>query len=162
MLEERMENQNGKAQLPILRKRFLIYPRFQLSLLGMNVVVTATIFAFVILQARKSYSHLKQLGLDVGLPAGDLYFRFLDLQAGTLFSNIAIAMALGLLVSLGAMLYLSHRVAGPITRLHGHFDQILEHPQLESDLKFRKGDFFSELPQKINAAMKAIRKEQRS
>jgi hypothetical protein len=55
-------------------------------------------------------------------------------------------------------LLISHRMAGPINRLNGFFAHIVKTGEFPPEIRFRNGDFFQELPPKINEAFLAIKK----
>lgn len=138
------------------RTKLLIYPQFQITLLVINTIVTVCIFLIVGIQASRSYELLRELGVRASYPADHMYFRFVNLQAKTLYTNLSIALVIGIVVSSVVSLYLSHRLAGPIVRLRGYFREIGESGKVQNLLFFRKNDFFADLPGDINKAISRL------
>lgn len=138
-------------------KNLLIYPKFQLNLLATNTVILLMSFAFVGIQSYRSFSQLKTVGMAAGLAPAHPYYRFVDLQSHTVYQNLIIAFLISFVFSSIFSLYLSHRLAGPICRMKSYFAEIAESGRVTHDVKFRKHDFFEELPNLINRALKKIK-----
>lgn len=134
------------------RKQFLIYPKFQLLLLGVNFGIMVAVCALVAIQAVRAFAEMHALGLSVQLPPNHPYFKFLEMQSHSLYSNVFLAFVAGVVVSAGVSLYLSHRLAGPIVRLTRYLKSYQE-TKTGKPLRFRKDDFFSELPGLVNGAL---------
>ena len=134
------------------RMRFLIYPKLQLSLIFSGMGVLALSYVFIAIQVYRSFHELKGLGEQIGLPAGHPYFEFIQFHEHALSVSLYIAGVISCLVSFVLLLVLSHRVAGPIVRLKGYFEA-MSREGWKTRLTFRKGDFFSELPEVINQAL---------
>jgi hypothetical protein len=135
----------------------LIYPKFQLILILVNTLTLFITVSFVGLQSWRSLAYLRQLGVSVDLPTNHTYFKFIDMQSGHLWINLILAFALAAFVSSTICLYISHRMAGPIVRLKNYLDTVTETKKVTEELQFRKNDFFSDLPQALNQAVKAIK-----
>ncbi len=130
-----------------------IYPRFQKLLIGMNIIVTISIYGMIYFQATCLFDRFRVLGNQIHLPPQHPYFELLNLQSNRLLSGIAVVLCIGLFISSFFMLILSHRLAGPVLRLKSFFSEISQSGKVNYPLKFRKGDFFSELPNHINQAL---------
>lgn len=141
------------------RLKFLIYPKFQLMLLFSQAVVLLLSLTFISAQVARSVEKLRQMGVEAKLPDDHVFFAFLRWHATELYTYVGIGFAFALLITLLFSLLLSHRVAGPIVRLQGYFTSISKNGDYPNDLKFRKGDFFNELPGIVNQAFKAIREK---
>ena len=147
-----------RVDLPWRRKLRLIYPQFQLRLLGLQVLVTCVILAVVAWQNQRSFEHFRSMGAKVALPPGHPYFKFLEEQNSLFHSYLYIAFGIGLVLSTLVTLVLSHRLAGPIVRTTAYLDEIIENKKIpDQPLAFRESDFFKELPAKLNEALYSIR-----
>ncbi|MGR3177472.1 MAG: hypothetical protein ACUZ8E_05410 [Candidatus Anammoxibacter sp.] len=144
-----------KGSKSFFRKKLLIYPKFQLIFLFANLVVLLSTILFVKIQISRTYEHLIKLGVEENLKAGHPYFRFVSLQETTLTQNLWAAAIVSAIVSIISTLILSHRIAGPFTRLKSYFKAISETAEVKP-LKFRDRDFFSDVPQIINDAFKKV------
>ncbi|MGK5083201.1 hypothetical protein WDW37_07825 [Bdellovibrionota bacterium FG-1] len=150
--------EKSETKKKALRGHWLIYPKFQLGLIGVNALVMAGAMALVAYQFHRSMQKLKEMGRVAGLTEGHAYFRFLDLQSTTISSYIGIAFVVAFCLSLVLTLVFSHRLAGPIVRLKGFFRAISEGKEpVQYSVKFRQGDFFGDLPPLVNSAINKMR-----
>jgi signal transduction histidine kinase len=106
----------------------------------------------------KSHIFLENLVRQTRLPAQTLFIQLMTEQLRTLIFYMLIAFVIAVLSTAVLTMLISHRMAGPITRLNGFFTQIGKTGEFPPELRFRGGDFFQELPPKINEAFLAIRK----
>ena len=141
----------------IKRKKILIYPRFQLLLIGVNILVTACTFGITIFQASQTFSRFQELGKMVQLPQDHSFFNLIEFQASTLHSKMIVSFFISIVLSAIMTLVISHRLSGPIVRLKSYFSEIAEKKGLSSQLHFRKGDFFADLPEVINRALQSLK-----
>lgn len=135
-------------------RSLLIYPRFQLTLLGVNAFVIAGIAAIVAWSTFETRNYIHGLGVEAGLDSGHVYFEFIRMQERILVKNLMVAGGVALFFSTFVMLVLSHRLAGPIVRLRNHLVRVNNSKGKPEALSFRSGDFFSELPALVNKALK--------
>jgi hypothetical protein len=135
------------------RKKLLIYPQFQLRLMGLQTSVTLGIFGVIYLLAYLSFERFKSLGIQAGLPPEHPYFSLIELQASNLLLSIGFTLFVGWVVNGYLMLELSQRLAGPVIRLKSFFKSIAETGKIPP-LSFRQGDFFADLPHEINTALR--------
>ncbi|HAZ14839.1 MAG: hypothetical protein A2X86_20910 [Bdellovibrionales bacterium GWA2_49_15] len=141
------------------RVRWFIYPAFQLKLILINVGLVAMSACFIIYELLKSFKGLEKLGNDVQLPADHIYYVFIDWQLKKVLWSVGIASFVVIMVSALLTLILSHRLAGPIVRVLKHFQNMADTGKVDQEIKFRKSDYFPELPQAINRALAKIRHE---
>ena len=139
----------------VIRWKYIIYPQFQLSLILLHVLLIVGIFSMVAFQVYRSFSDLKAAATAAQLPPNHAYFRMIDQHAQQVYDYVLIAFVVGLVVSIIANLLISHRIAGPFYRLRRYFIE-MAHTGHFLPVSFRKGDFFSDLPAAINAALKKI------
>lgn len=141
--------------LPENRKIFLINPRFQLSVLGFMVGMSA--LAIVIFYGANAYFFYKfaQTGRALGLPPEHVFFQFLREQNRDMnwIFGITSVMVLATL-SLGGLI-LSHRVAGPLYRLRRHMQDVAE-GRTTADVRFRRKDFFPEIAEWYNRQLRTL------
>ncbi len=140
----------------VWRTRLLVYPKFQLGLIALNLLVMSCTFIAIAYFVDHSYAQLRAEGLAANLPSTHAYFKFIDYQSEVVYLYVAVALAGGFLVTAGLTLILSHKLAGPIIRLHEHFKQIASGQRPVPAVFFRKGDFFRDLPPLINRAMDVL------
>lgn len=140
-----------------LRLRWLIYPRFQYQLVAFQTGAMIVVCAIVILSTHFAFRSLRDSGIQAGLSQNHAYFKFLDLQARMVYQRIVTGLIVGSVGTAFLSLWLSNRVAGPIVRMRGYF-KALGHSGEEnaSPLRFRKGDFFEDLPDEVNGAVERI------
>lgn len=159
-----LQGYGGKMDTPSkknkARRRYLIYPRFQLLLIMVNTLIMAGTFGFVALQTYLSFERLREMGLNVKLDPSHAYFKFVNYQESHLYGYLLVALAAGFIISLGMTLFLSHRLAGPLVRLRKHFEMMGDSGKYVP-VQFRKGDFFKELPPVINRAIESIAEHQK-
>lgn len=147
----------SKKKILSYRSRLLIYPRFQLTLLGAQLVITIAALLAVITLTEGSYSYLKQQGMMLGVPLQQPYFQFLDAHAKLVYRYLALALALSFVVSCLSSLLISQRLTGPIYRLRQYFKAVANGEKVEP-IHFRKGDFFSDLPNLVNQAFERTKR----
>lgn len=143
----------------IFRKKLLIYPKFQLTLLALNVVSIVMTNLVFYLFVNQSYKDLRLEGIDNNLPIDHAYFQFLDYQWKIIFKYLGLAMGINILLFGVFTIILSNKLAGPIIRLHSYFKNIILGQRPVPSVFFRKGDFFRDLPPLINEAVDAIQKD---
>ncbi len=102
-----------KGSKSFFRKKLLIYPKFQLNFLLVNLVILLSTILFVKIQISRTYEYLNKLGAEANLKVGHPYFEFVSLQETTLTRNLWIAAIVSAIVSIISTLVLSHRIAGP-------------------------------------------------
>jgi len=142
----------GKRKL----SQLLIYPKFQLSLIAVNTGIMFTTLVFLGIQQYRSYLYMKSLGDLVHLPKGHFYYQFVAMEFKNSSISLAVAFVFATIVSTSITAFVSHRVAGPIVRLRGHFKRMAETGVADTRLSFRKGDFFEDLPPAINDGVRKV------
>ncbi len=141
------------------RKKFLIYPKFQLTMLALNVVSIVMTNLVFYLFVNQSYKDLRMEGIDNNLPTDHAYFQFLDYQWKIIFKYLGLAMGINIVLFGIFTIILSNKLAGPIVRLHSYFKNIILGQRPVPSVFFRKGDFFRDLPPLINEAVDSIQKD---
>ncbi len=133
------------------RKQVLVYPKFQLSLITIQIVIIVSVVGLIAYHAMKSYGDLNAMGVEANLPEGHPYFKFVEYHSNIFVKNLIFGSILGIVVSTFLSLVLSHRLAGPIVRLKSYLESISNKRREDiKPLHFRKYDFFTELAPIVN------------
>ncbi len=154
-----VDPQGSGVRPPFWKRKYLVYPKFQLTLIFLNSAVTFIMFSFVAFQVVRSHVYLENLVRSTRLPAQNLFTQMLSMQLRNLLINLAIALVLSIGVTGFSTLILSNRVAGPVVRLRNFFKSISSNGEFPASVNFRKGDFFEDLPPLINQAFTAVKKK---
>ncbi len=147
----------AKARIEKKRRglaRWWVYPRFQLSILGVNLGVLVGGLLGVILLTARTYRQLREMGVQAGLHPTHAYFEFLDFQQGLMNRNLWVGGGALLAVSTVFLMLYTYRIAGPIVRLRSFLEDYVTHGRdAVKRLKFRKGDFLEDLSPQVNLAL---------
>ncbi|MBU6152911.1 MAG: hypothetical protein KGP28_01290 [Bdellovibrionales bacterium] len=140
------------------KRQYLVYPRFQLTLIILNTLITTGLFTLTVFLVMRSHLFLETLVRQTRLPAQGLFIQLMTEQLRTLIFYMVVAFVVAVLSTAVLTMLISHRMAGPIKRLNGFFSQIEKTGEFPQEIRFRDGDFFQELPPRINQAFLAIKK----
>ncbi len=141
-------------QTPRKLSNILISPKFQLKLLSYFIVLFLISTACLYSTTFIFFYRLKEKALNVGIPNGHIFFRFLGNQQhdlDTLFIGLAVV---NFFLLIGVGFIISHRIAGPIYKLKKQLGQVSEN---SDDFKLRETDFFQELEPLVNALKDKIK-----
>lgn len=144
-------------------KVYLINPSFQLKFIS-SVLLCVFLSLGVIFISQQYFFHVFiQRGVELGLEQDHVFFALLrEQQVEMLQIFVASSLLLSISIGLWAMFY-SHRIAGPLYRLHRYFTMASENPcQKLGPLSFRENDFFQELPESINSYLEMKEEEQKA
>ncbi len=122
--------------------QLMIYPKFQLTLILINIFIIVMPLSFVAYKIMNSFDHMRFLGIKANFSENHSYFRFISMQETSILWSFLVVSGICLLVSSFIYLILSHKLAGPIVRLTKYFTVIADGGQVGT-LAFRKKDFFS-------------------
>lgn len=134
------------------RRNYLIHPRFQLTIVFVNVVCSLIGFGCVFLVLKGFFSEMIGLGHSAGFPDDHPYFQFLGMQFDSLGSNLILVFAFSILASSVLSVWISHQAVGPIYKLTMYLRSLQALPRgaPRPALQFRKNDLFGELPDLVN------------
>lgn len=132
------------------RKKFLINPRFQISVIKQMVALTCVVLAIFYGANSYHFWSLKQQGLKIGLNPGHVFFKFVAEQRATMDLFFLVTSLLTLIAIVGFGMLLSHRVAGPLHRLKRYLDECVANDESLPLLKFRENDYFPEVADAVN------------
>ena len=133
--------------MSIWRRKFLVYPRFQLALVAANVIMMMILLAIVLVVLDSSMRSMSK-----GLSPDHPFYQFLQGEFGKMRMNFLLAGGGALLVSALFFVWFSHRVVGPIYGLVRYLRKHNDGEKLGL-VRFRKSDSFHDLAQEINKAL---------
>ncbi|HAR41392.1 MAG TPA: hypothetical protein DCS07_01975 [Bdellovibrionales bacterium] len=134
------------------RKTLLIFPRFQLSIIGVNVGIILTMALLLWVAVENAFRDLQPAaGLSVN--EATFFRNYVAYQATQVRIGLLVAGLCGIAISVIATLIMSHKFAGPLVRLRNYFTKACDGTSPISELNFRDGDFLSEFPPLVNKAM---------
>ena len=94
--------------------------------------------------------NFRHKGLQAGLQQTHPFFHLIDEQSATMNWIFLFAALLVFAMLIAHGLYLSHRVAGPISRIEKYARDLSEGKD-PGNLTFRKSDYFRELQEPMNS-----------
>jgi hypothetical protein len=144
----------NRRQEIFFRKKLLIHPKFQLTLIGVNWFVITMVFAMLRFQSGRIFSDLTPL-TSLSKISDDYSNYFLNYQADRFNTTLLMFYFTAMVASGAITLIVSYRFAGPLLRLKGYFNGISS-GKPPGELSFRAGDFFSDIPPVVNAAVKKL------
>lgn len=119
------------------REQTLVYPKFQFPLILTNCFTQLASWGLVVYLISSAFSKL-------GSTANT------QTQLGTLIVAVSAVYAFSTLIVTLTSLHLSHRLVGPLLNLRGFLDRLVADKTSKTRLSFREGDFFSDIPEKLN------------
>ena len=140
-------------------RNILVYPKFQLTLLACNSLVFIFTALLIHWKVSETFEQLLNIGHQLNLPENHAYYSFITRSHDLLNLNLNWAFTFSLFLVIAITLLLSHKVVGPIYNLKNYFLRLQKTDEKRSPLRFRKGDYFSELPEVINQSLERVGKE---
>lgn len=138
-------------------RNYLIFPKFQLTLVFFNLLVMTVSLGLIYRQITDSFAQIIDVAQRIGVPEGAAYFDVMAQHQELILSKLYIAAAIIYILCFVGTVMISHRVAGPIYRLKQHLIQTVKTGKADT-LHFRKGDFYGDLPELVNQAFKEVEK----
>lgn len=139
----------------LFRRKLLIHPKFQLTLIALNWIVITLAFALLYIQAIRVFSDMSPLASLSGI-GGEYATKYLGFQQSRLTAALVWAYVIAMLASGVFTLIVSYRFAGPLVRLRGYFERLSKPDAPVNELSFRTGDYFTELLPVVNATVKRL------
>lgn len=97
----------------------------------------------------------RTLGANVRLNHEHIFFKFLEQQQHTMnWVWFCVGLFSILIISLSGLI-LSHKVAGPLFKLHTHMKSVAQGETLQN-ISFRERDYFLEVAQAYNEQLKKL------
>ena len=139
------------------RQQFLVYPKFQLLMVGVQMIVLAFSLIPIGLVIMRSFDVLEKTAVQSGLSRDNGFFHFIVVQKQLILGSALWPLLAGILVNLAITIWLSDKLVGPIVRLKREFTEMESTGEVQ-EVAFRKGDFFSDLPPIVNRALKRLKR----
>jgi hypothetical protein len=145
-----------KKRIPIVslllrEKKFLINNDFQIQFMISVLLISICSMSIIYLANDYFFHSYMQRGEALNLPPDHPFFLMIHEQK-KFMTNVFIVVALSISGTAGIWgLFYSHKIAGPLYRLHRYFTQAaMDSAPLKNKVYFRDGDFFQEVPESIN------------
>jgi len=144
---------------PWYKKKYLVYPKFQMTLILLNSVVTLVLFVMTSLLVVRSNLFLENVVRQAKLPAQDVFIQILDQQLRSLMGYMGLTVFIAVTITGLLTLLISHKLAGPMIKLRRYFSEIEKNGNVNEELRFRESDFFQDLPPTINRALHSLKRK---
>jgi hypothetical protein len=148
--------QASKKRIPIIslllrEKKFLINNDFQIQFMVSVLLISICSMSVIYLANDYFFHSYMQRGEALNLPPDHPFFLMIREQKAFM-TNVFVFVALAITGIAGLWgLFYSHKIAGPLYRLHKYFTQAaVDSTPLQKKVYFRDGDFFQEVPDSIN------------
>lgn len=153
----KFETGDAPAKAPArFRAKLLLFPKFQLALVGANLGVMLLVIGATWLQMSRVFSDLAPAAGLSGIEQ-ETYAKYLAFQQSSFHWSMGFGLLLGVAGTIGLTLLISHRFSGPLVNLRNHFKRIAEGAVAPAPrLRFRRGDFLEDLPPLVNEALDRI------
>jgi hypothetical protein len=135
-------------------KNYILYPRFQfiIALASMMTGIVSVVASYLIV--KDSFEHFRVIGEKLRLKPESSFFKLIGYQEDLMIKKMLLVVIACSVITLFVSFILTHKAVGPIYRLRKFFEEF--DPEKPMPLRFRQGDFFSDLPGKVNNFLKKI------
>jgi hypothetical protein len=140
----------------VFRTKLLIHPEFQLTLIGLNWAVITLVFGIMRIQSSRILADIAPLTGYSGIRES-FASHYLAYQSDRFNTTLLWAYVTAMIASGALTLIASYRFAGPLARLKSYFRQLGQPGTPTHELRFRSGDFFSDIPPVVNEAIKRLK-----
>jgi hypothetical protein len=155
---DNIENSSKKRVHQRYLRNFLIYPRYQLALVGINISILAAGFVIIYYQVSNSFFNLDEVAKEKNILANPFYQELVLIQESIIINNILSTTIVCIFFASLFTILFSHRSAGAIYGLQKYFEDISENGYTRP-LSFRKGDLHKDLPEAVNIALVKMNSE---
>ena len=133
-----------------MRRNFLINKPFQFRF--MLFVCGAALIGILIQMLTILYFINEMLGIEPvdGVNVSSYFYNFLQTNSDRFLYAFLLGAICFFIFSLIASLFFSHKIAGPLFRLHMYLNSNSSNADKVKKLSFRQGDFFQEIPEDFN------------
>ncbi|MEX1099727.1 MAG: hypothetical protein WEB87_04835 [Bacteriovoracaceae bacterium] len=138
---------------------FLIFPRFQMVLLFINLFILSGSVGIVVFQIKKSWDVFNSFAIQQNLVHNQSFLELVAEQESNFFMTLWLAAVLSLVFCSLFTVVFSHKVVGSMHRLKSYFQDVAENGH-KRELTFREGDLHKEVPDIVNAAIKRIKEDE--
>ncbi len=151
-----MENKQIKKRIPVIslllrEKKFLINTPFQIQFMASLIIVSLVSMGIIYIANDYFFHSYIARGQSLNLPPNHPFFLMIHEQKQFMTKVfIMVSTAISLLAATWGLFY-SHKIAGPLYRLHLYFTEAAtKATPLDKKIYFREDDFFQEIPASIN------------
>jgi hypothetical protein len=160
-MDQARDATNAKGAPPTAPKRFsrkklIVFPKFQLPLLAINLVTLGVVSLILWVGMENTISDLRPAAGLSALEA-QTYRHYLNYEVRSFEWTLVLGLGTGLILSTFLTLLITHRFSGPLVRMRNYFRALGEGEEC-SRLEFRDGDYLREFPPLINDAINRVRK----
>ena len=147
--------QTSKKRIPLVslllrEKKFLINNDFQIQFMISVLLISICSMSIIYLANDYFFHSYMQRGEALNLPPDHPFFLMIHEQKKFMTKMfIIVAVAISGTAGIWGLFY-SHKIAGPLYRLHQYFTQASLDSNPLKKVYFRDGDFFQEVPDSIN------------
>lgn len=129
-------------------KNYWLYPKFQLTvaLASMLTGIISVISSIYVLKS--SFIYFEKIALKLNISQESSFYKLINYQEQLVFNRLIIASLVSILITFIISFIITHRAVGPIYRLKKFLENYDKNNP--SELAFRDGDFFEDLPEKVN------------
>ncbi len=140
-----------------LRKKFIVEPVYQYTLIAVMVVVALVNILTFVLASNYFFDQFIGFSDMMGFPATHPFRNLILGQRDVLSTFFVYASVINVVLIFVLGLFLSNRTAGPIYRIIKSLEKMSETGEIE-DITIRKNDSFQKLPQAINNVLQKFKK----
>lgn len=133
-------------------KNFLILPKFQSKLIAASVIPILFTFGVIFFQFKNSFAKLERHMDILGLSHNPQVVNAVQAQEILMSRYFLIGSAIGIILSLIFLIFVSHKLAGPVYRLKKELKQGRQSGKMQK-LVFRDGDYLKDLEDDLNYFM---------
>lgn len=143
-------NQRNNMFLKNNRKirNYWLYPKFQLTvaIASMLTGIVSVITCLYIVSS--SFSHFETVAKKLNISKESSFYKLINFQEQLVFNRLITASIICIIITFIISFIITHRAVGPIYRLKKYLEDYDRNNP--TNLSFRDGDFFEDLPEKIN------------
>jgi methyl-accepting chemotaxis protein len=133
------------------KRKFLINKNFQIQFIASLLLISLISMSIIFLANDYFFQAYMQKGLYLNLSPDHPYFLMIHEQKQFMVKVFFAEACLISSITIIWGLFYSHKIAGPLHRLHRYFiDSAVLSSKLNNKIYFRNNDFFQEIPDSIN------------
>lgn len=142
-------------------KNYLIFPRFQVSLLIFNILIVVSAVLIVGYQFDKNLEVVDSVASRFGLASNQIFLEMMQELKADFIMTVWFVFLATFTLCFGFTVVFSHKIVGATHRLKQYFNDVKENGH-SYDLTFREGDLDPELADCVNEAIAKIKEESES
>ena len=144
----------GKPRASNIRKRWLLFPNFQMRVILFGVTVGTCCLVFTYLANTFLFWRSRAALLEAGVPGAHPVFFFLTQQQRLMGFTFFLVMGLAVISSVIIGTLFSHRIVGPLYRLREYLIATAK-GKTPQRLELRDKDYFQDLAEAYNEELEA-------